>query len=131
MALTTQRTRYIAIFTIEDDILDKACEMLGQHLSESFGGVTIYSGEGCHGYWSENAHQYLNQYSANVHQEQVIIVQLSVLPELAQQALDVLQVTIAAICKDLNSSTRYVHVESEPVTAHHFKLDHKKSKAGD
>ncbi len=122
MEQTSQRIRYIAIFTVEEGVIDKACDKLGQKLSESFGGVTVYTGENCNGFWSKNANEYLTHYSAEVKKERVIIVQLSVMPNSAKQALESLKMNITQICNELSTSTQYVHIESETVTAHHFKL---------
>ncbi|WP_047045451.1 hypothetical protein [Vibrio mexicanus] len=122
MEQTSQRIRYIAIFTVEEAVTEQACNSLGQRLSESFGGVTVFTGEGCNGFWSKNANEYLARYSAEVKKERVIIIQLSVMPDSAKQALESLKMNITQICNDLNASTQYVHIESETVTAHHFKL---------
>ncbi|MGR5065412.1 hypothetical protein [Photobacterium sp. DNB22_13_2] len=79
-------------------------EDLGILLSVSYGGVTFLNNEtGATGFWSENGNGYVTQYSSLIHIEPIVYLQLTVLPEQADQALADIKKSIKVVYDKYNT----------------------------
>lgn len=117
--MPNSRSTFICSMTIKPHLLDDINAHVGQVLSKRFGGVTTYEGNG---FWSKNGNDDLIEYSDNIEQCKVLIIHLSVMPDLECDALSALKSVFAEINDEYKLGNTHLHVEKQSTTAHHITI---------
>ncbi|ALS98363.1 hypothetical protein [Lacimicrobium alkaliphilum] len=114
----SQRVKIIALLGSTSSELEKAGGYLGRHLTECFGGVFISQGQG---FWSEDGNKEQQHYSPDsVMQEQSLRIELLVMPERKNNALELLQRAVRDANRQYQLDCHYLHVEVIEATAAHM-----------
>jgi hypothetical protein len=119
------RVRFDICFTVNSrHQITPVCQQLGTKLSRLFGGVTFYNNaEGATGYWTADSHLFLAEYPSEAMSEPLVVFSVSVVPDKQASALEYIKSELQQIKNTFLTNSSYVHIESQVVESHHFKLD--------
>lgn len=119
------RVRFDVCFTVNSrQQVTPVCQQLGSSLSRLFGGGTFYNNaEGATGYWTADSHLFLEEYPTDAMSEPLVVFSVSVLPDQQTFAFEHIKTELQQIKNTFLTNSSYVHIESQVVESHHFKLD--------
>jgi hypothetical protein len=114
----SQRAKIIALLGTTSPELEKVSDYLGRRLTECFGGVFISQGQG---FWSKDGNKDQQHYSPElVMQEHSLRIELLVMPERKNNALELLQRAVRDANQLYQLDCQYLHVEVIEATAAHM-----------
>ncbi|MCM2680825.1 hypothetical protein [Echinimonas agarilytica] len=113
-----KRIRLTIIFSADTFPYASVLEFMTPRLSQLFAGACCQPIDGI---WSEDGEEDKSSYHLG-QQESGMKVILSIMPDKIELAQQHIQQLLQELKDDLNIAIKWVHVEQEEVTAHHFKL---------